>query len=78
MCSYCDEHEAGYIPDGARGPMCGPCMDLAYFGDEGWEQVLQKLYTRRISPWRSISTSNCIVNLPGNVRLNVASYIVGE
>ena len=27
MCAYCDQHEAGYIPDGCCGPVCGPCLD---------------------------------------------------
>ena len=28
LCYYCLEHEAGYIPDGACGTMCGACQDL--------------------------------------------------
>ena len=27
MCAYCDQYEAGYIPDGCCGPVCGPCLD---------------------------------------------------
>ena len=32
MCAYCDAEEAGYIPDGCVGPMCGSCMDWAAVG----------------------------------------------
>ena len=32
MCAYCDAEEAGYIPDGCVGPMCGSCMDWAAQG----------------------------------------------
>ena len=37
MCSYCDEHAAGYIPDGCCGPLCGVCTDAALAG--GFDQV---------------------------------------
>ena len=32
MCAYCAAEEAGYIPDGCVGPMCGSCMDLMFAG----------------------------------------------
>ena len=27
MCYYCGVERAGYIPDGAHGPMCTKCQD---------------------------------------------------
>ena len=30
LCFYCDETEAGYIPDGCAGAVCGPCLDLEF------------------------------------------------
>ena len=37
LCSYCDEHEAGYIPDGCCGPLCGECMDIGI--QHGYDHV---------------------------------------
>ena len=31
-CAYCGARRAGYIPDGASGPMCGRCMDWMWAG----------------------------------------------
>ena len=28
LCAYCGVEEAGYIPDGACGPMCPDCLEL--------------------------------------------------
>ena len=33
-CFYCAVNLAGYIPDGADGPMCGDCQDV------GWKQYV--------------------------------------
>jgi hypothetical protein len=44
ICYYCGVNYAGYIPDGARGPVCGPCIDVGV--QQGWEHVFQKLVLR--------------------------------
>ena len=45
MCSYCDAHEAHYIPDGCCGPLCGPCMDI------GIEHGFDHVYVFRLQRW---------------------------
>ena len=44
MCAYCDQHEAGYIPDGCCGPVCGPCLDYWLGGG--------RLHLIRYSRWQ--------------------------
>ena len=46
LCFYCAEHEAGYIPDGAWGPMCGLCQD-----PPGGAAALRRLHLRM--RWRT-------------------------
>ena len=39
LCSYCDIYEAGYIPDGCCGPLCGECMDIGITAPNGYDKV---------------------------------------
>ena len=48
MCIYCDQEEAGYIPDGLLGVTCGTCMDEAAAHESG-EQALECLDRKRIA-----------------------------
>jgi len=48
-CAYCGVREAGYIPDGAAGPVCFEpqgecCWDRAQ--DLGWEIIVQERLLR--------------------------------
>ena len=45
LCDYCNVHEAGYIPDGCCGPLCGHCMDMGIL--HGYDRV----FIQRLERW---------------------------
>ena len=59
LCFFCAEHPAGYIPDGAWGPMCGPCIARLLAGQADalcrqrwqrlWRKWLRKLAARPVT-----------------------------
>ena len=48
-CCYCAVNLAGYIPDGAAGPMCGDCMDLAALSPARCTMVKRTRHLRLIA-----------------------------
>ena len=53
MCVYCDQEEAGYIPDGLLGFTCGTCMDEC--SDFGIEFLDRKRMTRFLRSLRAVT-----------------------
>ena len=82
LCAYCDEEEAGYIPDGCVGPMCGSCMDLWFAGGHPEQRRLQRraLYFRvlcsgRANPNQQLSTA-AVVLLDERIACVVARWLI--
>ena len=56
LCFYCFEHAAGYIPDGAWGPMCGPCIARLLAGQadalcrQRWQRLWRKWGSKLARP----------------------------
>ena len=48
-CCYCAVNLAGYIPDGAAGPMCGDCMDQAALSPAHCTRVVRMRHLRLIT-----------------------------
>ena len=48
LCSYCAVREAGYIPDGAVGPMCMGQAECCYERGcvSGWEVIMNERWLR--------------------------------
>ena len=53
MCTYCDEREAGYIPDGMLGATCGTCMDDAL--SHGEDFLDRRRMDRYLGPLRAVT-----------------------
>ena len=83
MCAYCDEEEAGYIPDGCCGPICGTCLDLGI--DHGFEVVynlrLQRWFRATIgwlsawSPTRVLAPPEVVLHDP-SLALHISQFLV--
>ena len=82
LCAYCGAEEAGYIPDGCVGPMCGSCMDLMFAGGYPEQRRLQRralsfraLCSGRISPDLRLSAV-AVVLLDERIACMVARWLI--
>ena len=83
MCAYCDEEEAGYIPDGLCGPTCGSCLDLWIAAGAKYVHLLR--YHRwwrgvlgRLTAWRQpavITTTEIMLRDP-SIAVYIAEFLV--
>ena len=83
MCAYCDENEAGYIPDGCCGPVCGMCLDLGLdHGFEGVHTLRLQRWIRAIIGWLSPRATSRHLTLVESVlqdpdlALHISQYVV--
>ena len=53
MCFYCNQEEAGYIPDGLLGPTCGTCQDDAF--QFGIDFIDRRRQTRFLHSLRAVT-----------------------
>ena len=53
MCCYCNQEEAGYIPDGLLGPTCGTCQDDAF--QFGIDFIDRRRQTRFLHSLRAVT-----------------------
>ena len=61
MCFYCGVEEAGYIPDGCLGAVCGTGLDLASAGK--WHEHEALLYERWVrDDWPRLASSYAATN----------------
>ena len=83
LCSYCNVHEAYYIPDGCCGPLCGHCMDLGI--QHGYDHVFILRLERwirakfwRLSPRvprRPVTLAESVIHHP-LVALHISQFLV--